>query len=307
MDNKCNYSQCDPNQQVVDPCDRPIMRIQLVSDLHLEFYPSRDFALANAGADILVLAGDIGLAREFARYETFFRRVNDSFPLVLMVIGNHEHYQHIFGQTADIIGEQLDSWGLANVHLLDVHRDPTFWHAGIAFWGSTLWTDCNHGDKATRHTLARSLNDFRLIRYGNGQETSPLTPTNACQQFDATHEALGAFLAKRAPKRVIVITHHAPSFRSVAPQYAHDHEMNGGFASDMDSFIEGHPEIELWLHGHMHSSVDYRLDRLGATRIVCNPAGYPVHGTRLAYTSPIENARFDPRLVIDIPEATDDV
>jgi Icc-related predicted phosphoesterase len=273
------------------------MRIQLVSDIHLEFYPAKDFALANAGADILVLAGDIGCAREFEKYETFFRRVSDAFPHVLLVIGNHEHYQHIFGQTANIIAHHLDSWALANVHLLDVHHEPAFWYQGVALWGSTLWTDCNHGDRETRHTLARSLNDFRLIRYG---EHDHMLPTNAIQQFEGTCEALGTFLKTKSPRQVVVVTHHAPSFRSVDPRYAHDTQMNGGFASNLDSFIESHPEIALWMHGHMHASADYTL---GATRVVCNPAGYPIQGTRLAGTPLTENPRFDSGLVIEIPRA----
>lgn len=265
------------------------MRIQLVSDLHLEFYPSKDFPLANAGADLLVLAGDIGCAREFARYETFFRRASDSFPIVLMVLGNHEHYQHIFGQTATIIDHHLHTWALPNVHLLDVHSDPVLWYQSVALWGSTLWTDCNSRDKATRHTLARSMNDFRLIQYG---EHDHMLPINACQQHDATRDALAEFLDKRAPARAVVITHHAPSFRSVDARYAHDHEMNGGFASNMDTFIESHPEVALWVHGHMHSCADYML---GNTRIVCNPAGYPMRGTT-------ENVRFNSQLIINLPD-----
>jgi hypothetical protein len=29
----------------------------------------------------------------------------------------------------------------------------------------------------------------------------------------------------------------------------------------------------LWIHGHVHTAQDYRL---GETRVLCNPRGYPV-------------------------------
>ena len=49
--------------------------------------------------------------------------------------------------------------------------------------------------------------------------------------------------------------------------------MNGGYSSDLDSFIINHPQIKLWTHGHTHDVFDYVI---GETRIVCNPRGY--HG-----------------------------
>jgi Icc-related predicted phosphoesterase len=82
----------------------------------------------------------------------------------------------------------------------------------------------------------------------------------------------------------VVVTHHAPSPGSVAPAYA-GHPLNPAFASDLDALVAaGRPD--LWVHGHVHTSFDYRL---GATRVVCNPLGYPR-----------ENASFDPGLVVEL-------
>ena len=44
-----------------------------------------------------------------------------------------------------------------------------------------------------------------------------------------------------------------------------------------------HNKIKYWIHGHMHSNVDYMI---GDTRVVCNPRGY----------SDMENVKFDPRM-----------
>ena len=59
--------------------------------------------------------------------------------------------------------------------------------------------------------------------------------------------------------------------------YAHDTIMNGGYSSDLDEFIEDHPEIRLWTHGHTHHEFDYMI---GKTRVVCNPRGYAGHEQR---------------------------
>jgi hypothetical protein len=58
---------------------------------------------------------------------------------------------------------------------------------------------------------------------------------------------------------------------SIHEKYAYDRLMNGNFASDMDAFILANPQIQLWIHGHMHDPFDYGI---GGTRIVCNPRGY---------------------------------
>ena len=33
--------------------------------------------------------------------------------------------------------------------------------------------------------------------------------------------------------------------------------MNGGYSSSLDFFIESHPQIKLWTHGHTHETFDY--------------------------------------------------
>ena len=46
--------------------------------------------------------------------------------------------------------------------------------------------------------------------------------------------------------------------------------MTPAFISDLSAIIERW-QPTLWIHGHVHSSHDYRV---GSTRTVCNPHGY---------------------------------
>ena len=85
-----------------------------------------------------------------------------------------------------------------------------------------------------------------------------------------------------------MITHHAPSRKSIHPRFA-DSLLNPCFVSDAEYLIEGSGAC-LWIHGHMHDGFDYRVDR---TRVVCNPRGYARNGVN-------ENAAFDPDFCVDI-------
>jgi hypothetical protein len=84
----------------------------------------------------------------------------------------------------------------------------------------------------------------------------------------------------------VVMTHHAPSRRSIAGRYASD-DLSPAFASDLEVLVAA-SRAALWQHGHVHDCFDYML---GKTRVRTNPRGY--YGYEL-------NPEFDPNLVIDI-------
>jgi hypothetical protein len=68
----------------------------------------------------------------------------------------------------------------------------------------------------------------------------------------------------------VVVTHHMPSYQSVAPRYAGD-PSNHFYLTPMEDLILAH-QPAVWVHGHTHDNFDYRI---GETRVVCNPFGYP--------------------------------
>lgn len=97
---------------------------------------------------------------------------------------------------------------------------------------------------------------------------------------------LRALLSEELAEGDVVVTHHLPSRRSIAPRYRHS-PLNCFFLCDQEELIvERRPA--LWLHGHTHSSVDRQI---GSTRIACNPFGYAVAGGL--------NSGFIDRLVIE--------
>ena len=116
------------------------MNIQLLSDLHLESHPY--FVPQPApGADVLVLAGDIGsyqnessLSRLGIADFGLQRFANWPCP-VLFVPGNHEYDGRDFDETHARLRETCERLGL-----IWLEREVAVVH-GVRFVGCTLWTD----------------------------------------------------------------------------------------------------------------------------------------------------------------------
>jgi hypothetical protein len=93
---------------------------------------------------------------------------------------------------------------------------------------------------------------------------------DSAQMHAASVRWLARRMSRHDPARTIVVTHHAPSFRSISRHNVGD-VLSAAFASDLDLMIQA-SRIPLWIHGHTHHNVDYKI---GATRIYSNQRGYP--------------------------------
>ena len=95
--------------------------------------------------------------------------------------------------------------------------------------------------------------------------------------------------------QTVVITHHAPHRLSIHPRYS-GRLLNAAFVSDMSRFFEN---VDLWIHGHMHDSFDYKIDN---TRVIATPRGYAMNRLDAEFPSMLqwENEAFDPSLVVDV-------
>lgn len=254
------------------------MKIALASDLHVEF---GDIDLVNTGAaDLLILAGDIVMLKDLDkqsergdRARNFFLRVSQAWPRALYVMGNHEHYSGDFAKGPARFRTFCELHGIANITLLDKESVVI---DGYDFHGGTLWTDFNDMDTYTMHNAATAMNDYRAVKNTNDTVSWKFLPKHALRDHQKMRNYLQVVMdnyrdAGRTDNRIVVITHHAPSKSSVHEKYAHDTLMNGNFYTDMDEFIESNPQIQLWVHGHMHDPFDYGI---GGTQVVCNPRGY---------------------------------
>lgn len=250
------------------------MKLHVLSDLHLGF---ARFAPPATDADVVVLAGDIAAPRQTVAFAACFGKP------VLYVPGNHEFFGAALVQTRAEFARLAAG---TPVHVLD---DSEVVIAGVRFLGATLWTDLAlfgtgaHGRLAER-TVWQCMRDYQRIELSPG---TPLTPraTLACHR--KSRAFLERALARPHPGPTVVVTHHAPSPRSIHPRLA-GALINAAYASDCEHLFG--PHVPLWIHGHTHDSFDYTLD---GTRVVCNPRGYVIGGE-------VQNRAFDPGLVVEV-------
>jgi predicted phosphohydrolase len=233
------------------------VRIRVLSDLHLEF---ADFHPPSVPADVVVLAGDIHVGTGGVAWA---REVFSDVP-VLYVVGNHEYYR---GAIPRLLDELRSEAAGSNVHILE--RD-SLTIDGVRFSGCTLWTDMALVDGDPQIGIgasASTMSDFKLIRVSPRYRR--LRPEDTIGFHVQSRRWLEEELAADPPAGV-VITHHAPLPESLHPRYA-DERASAAYASNLRGLLE-RAQPSLWIHGHVHHAHDYRV---GATRVLCNPRGYP--------------------------------
>ena len=226
------------------------MKINYVSDLHLEFGPMN---IEPESGDVLVLAGDITVKGRV----DWINDMATKFNHVIYVLGNHEFYRGAMDSVYRKTKETL----VDNVHVLN---NESITISGVKFHGATLWSDFLNGDPISYLQCGTGMNDYRLIRAGDGNHR--FTPEVA----HALHNTSKVFLQENVKKGDVVVTHMAPSLLSIHEIYKHNMYINGAYASDLSELILD-TQPKYFFHGHVHTSFDYTI---GNTRVLCNPRGY---------------------------------
>jgi predicted phosphodiesterase len=228
------------------------MRIQPVSDLHLEFDEDggRRFALElPVLGDVLVLAGDILPIRAVPRVRETLGWFCARFPRVVYVTGNHEYYRTGPREASGVLREVARE--LPNLDVLD---EAVVEIEGTRFVGATLWFPPTPDEVGYRQFLS----DFALI-------------DDFVPWVHETHARHLAFLERTVQPDDVVVTHFVPHPRSIAAQFATS-PLNRFFVAEDAAPLVERSGARLWIHGHTHVSFDYAV---GQTRVVCNPRGYP--------------------------------
>jgi len=249
------------------------MKIHILSDLHLE---CESFEPPETSANVVLLAGDIGIGANGIEWAKKHFEVP-----VLYVPGNHEYHDPSFSIDEHQVAMQQACKG-SNVELMD---NKVMVIEGVRYIGTTLWTDLKNFESVLYCDAYRIITDYEVSRNVGGLVHFDLA--YAQYLFVRNRAWLESELAQPFTGKTVVVTHHAPSQKSIAPKYV-GNEWNSCFASDLERLMDG---VDLWVHGHTHSSLDYGIND---TRVVCNPRGYP---------SPIkgwENPEFDPSKMVSI-------
>lgn len=248
------------------------MKLHILADLHIEFGP---FEPPKTDADLVILAGDTDLN---TRGITWAKEAFAGKP-VIYVPGNHEYYGETYQKLrAEMQEEAADS----NVHLLDCAK---YEKDELVILGATLWTDFHllGSQSISMLTVQAGMNDFKKIR--TLPQYRKFRPLDALQSHSKEKAWLEKEIQAAAGKKLVVVTHHLPSLKSIPEQWKNDH-LTAGYASSLDELVADSGAI-LWIHGHTHTACDYMI---GETRVLCNPRGYVRR----------EATGYDPALVVEI-------
>lgn len=259
------------------------MKLQILSDLHLDINHRQPYQLQDKDT-FTIVCGDIA-----GSVDKTCAWLDANVKQGLFVAGNHMFYGEPTRTLQQITQAYEERYPLTNT--LSFLNNTTKIVNDVVFVGCTLWTDYKlFGQDAVqvcKFYAEHGMNDFRFGRITHGRKIARLRADDCEKAFYESVANIDKVARQNPDKAVVVITHHAPSLRSVDEQYV-DSFLTAAFACNLEEFIVAHPNIKLWCHGHVHTFKDYTI---GQCRVVCNPLGYVQYG---------EKTGFRPGFTIDL-------
>lgn len=280
-----------------------IMRIQLISDLHLENYP--DFMPRAAPAvDVLILAGDVGSyqqgsllkGNDFGLSRFSPRRPGAEWPRVFYLPGNHEFDALDYEATYRRLRTSCEALGIEWLEREIITVGTT------RFIGTTLWSDFEALSKL-KSTIAEQKKaldkayraaNFYLSKNTTFKNGEPMLAEDIRSLAHECQSWLRAALAVPFDGTTVTVTHFAPTLGSADPRYGLT-SGTAGFCNALDDLL---PLSQVWMHGHLHCANDFVTSGISdgkpfSCRVVANPRGYPEKGEDLA---------FREMFVVELPE-----
>jgi predicted phosphodiesterase len=278
------------------------MRIQLMSDLHLENYP--EFVpRAAPDVDVLILAGDVGSYQagslleddDFGLSRFSPRRPCSEWPRVFYIPGNHEF------DSLDYDAAYLKLRSTCKALGIDWLERETITVGSVRFIGTTLWSDFEAlaKSKATVSEQAKALEkayraaNFYLSKNTTLKNGEPMLAEDIRALAHECQSWLRNALAVPFDGTTVTVTHFAPTLRSADPRYGIT-PGTAGFCNSLDDLLR---LSQVWIHGHLHCANDFVASGIEdgkpfSCRVIANPRGYPEKG---------EDKAFQETFVVELP------
>lgn len=261
------------------------MKLTIISDIHEDidklyahkgYGPEHDFSPLKE-QEFVIIAGDISGSPIRAK-----QWIEQNVSRGLFINGNHEGY--------DATGQyQIDFKQGAQRWLRDQFKDKSvkflendiYIEEDIVFIGCTLYTDFCLYDKSKdpriqkdyMNIIQNGMNDFSRVKCERNGNINLVTADDYYQWHIESIAYIEEMCQKYPDKKIVIISHHAPSEKSIATQFKHglNSRYNSGYASDLEWLIRKYKNIKLWTHGHCHNNSSYRIAQC---KVVCWPFGY---------------------------------
>jgi hypothetical protein len=181
---------------------------------------------------------------------------------VLLVPGNHEHYDGVFEETAGLLRKHLPAVKVLNDDAIEI--------GGVRYFGTTLWSDFGGRKPECLGRVRRRIGEYFFVKTRGVSGTHGFSPDDALRAHDCAWAALQRELSCEATSRRVVISHHAPSLQGLNPLHR-GNGLDGAYASELDEAIAGFSNIAYWVHGHTHIRRAYRI---GHVKVRTNGRGF---------------------------------
>ena len=243
----------------------PKTKIRYMGDLHLDYNYNYPFSLKDKDT-FTALAGDIS-----GYYEIGKKWLKENIHNGVFVEGNHIFYnndeltlQELYKRIEEDFPIDSDVSFLQN----------TYKKVGNAIiFGATLWTDCRYYGTLMMEGLRRHMNDYRYGKYEENGVIRKLEPEDTIVEHNKSLKCLEELCDKYPHDKIVVLTHHCPSWKCISPYYRSG-EINHGYVSHLESFIKSHGNIAAWICGHSHHNTKFDID---GCKVVMNCRGYVKH------------------------------
>ena len=214
----------------------------------------------NNPVDYLILAGDIVnyTKREYL-FRIFINSVIPYYKNIFYVLGNHEYYgapmhdEHFLSNHRNTINKYNEMCEDLGIILLE--NDHIELDKDVVVYGTTLWS------KFSKKASIMLADRWHITKKG------------IKEMHEEAKQKLDEFISDYKNKKIIIITHHLPSFSLTDPMYHEDDPENGvnsGFASNCEHMIKN--PVKYWIYGHTHTGGETTIN---GVKMLCNPHGYP--------------------------------
>jgi predicted phosphodiesterase len=261
------------------------MNIQIVSDIHAEFWDSKDkFNFIKPSAPVLALLGDICCCGSEDDFNTFKRFINEILPYyeqIIFVSGNHEYYFNpskkitpAYANTIQGIDDRIRSFFVATSPKLYYLNNSSISIATkknkYLIIGATLWS---WTPEEYRKKIQESMNDYKYVYISELNKIRLINANDIAALHLKSYKYIKTQInkAKKIGQQVIVLTHHKPY---LSPTYDAS-TLDSAYESDLSSLFDA--PVVLWGYGHTHVA-DNSMQ--GATWLYSNPKGYPKQKTK---------------------------
>lgn len=190
-------------------------------------------------ADLVILAGDVNLGTKGIEW---IKATIKNIPAIY-VLGNHEYYKGSYPKTLNNIQAlAIDT----NVHVLE---NKSVVIGDITFHGTTLWTDfALLGDSRSNGIICQGkMNDYKMIR--RDPSYSKLRSIDTYVMHQISLKWLQASLESTTTRKNIVVTHHAPSAKSIPEEFKNNIVSSALCVRSGVSHLEiSTPVLDSWSH-----------------------------------------------------------